>query len=111
MRDVAIIGVGMNKKWGELYVKDVISKDVYRGMATDNHQATVTNLMVAHEKLDEQTAYNIVKAIFENREELIRVHKEAANFVLEKQKTAATGGIPWHPGALKYYKEKGVKLD
>lgn len=111
MVDHADLVPAMNKKWGELYVKDVISKDVYRGMATDNHQATVTNLMVAHEKLDEQTAYNIVKAIFENREELIRVHKEAANFVLEKQKTAATGGIPWHPGALKYFKEKGVKLD
>jgi len=111
MIDHADLVPAMNKKWGELYVQDVISKDVYKGMAADNHQATVTNLMVAHEKLDEQTAYNIVKAIFENREELIRVHKEAANFVLEKQKTAATGGIPWHPGALKYFKEKGVKLD
>ena len=111
MIDHANLVPAMNKKWGELYVQDVISKDVYKGMAADNHQATVTNLMVAHEKLDEQTAYNIVKAIFEHREELIRVHKEAANFVLEKQKTAATGGIPWHPGALKYFKEKGVKLD
>jgi len=111
MIDHADLVPAMNKKWGELYVQDVISKDVYKGMAADNHQATVTNLMVAHEKLDEQTAYNIVKAIFEHREDLIRVHKEAANFVLEKQKTAATGGIPWHPGALRYFKEKGVKLD
>jgi TRAP transporter TAXI family solute receptor len=111
MIDHAELVPAMNAKWGNLYVKDVISKDVYKGMATDNHQATVTNLLVAHEKMDEQTAYNVVKAIFEHREELIRVHKEAANFVLEKQKSAATGGIPWHPGALKYFKEKGVKLD
>ena len=111
MIDHAELVPAMNKKWGELYVKDTISKDVYRGMATDNQQATVTNLLVAHQSMDEQTAYNVVKAIFENREELIRVHKEAANFVLEKQKTAAAGGIPWHPGALKYFKEKGVKLD
>jgi TRAP transporter TAXI family solute receptor len=111
MIDHAELVPAMNTKWGELYVKDTISKDVYRGMASDNQQATVTNLLVAHQSMDEQTAYNVVKAIFENREELIRVHKEAANFVLEKQKTAAAGGIPWHPGALKYFKEKGVKLD
>jgi TRAP transporter TAXI family solute receptor len=111
MIDHAELVPAMNTKWGELYVKDTISKDVYRGMASDNQQATVTNLLVAHQSMDEQTAYNVVKAIFENREELIRVHKEAANFVLEKQKTSAAGGIPWHPGALKYFKEKGVKLD
>jgi TRAP transporter TAXI family solute receptor len=111
MIDHAELVPAMNTKWGELYVKDTISKDVYRGMASDNQQATVTNLLVAHQSMDEQTAYNVVKAIFENREELIRVHKEAANFVLEKQKTSAAGGIPWHTGALKYFKEKGVKLD
>jgi TRAP transporter TAXI family solute receptor len=111
MVDHADLVPAMNQKWGNLYVKDVISKDVYRGMATDNQQATVMNLLVAHEGMDEKTAYNVVKAIFENREELIRVHKEAANFTLDKQKTAATGGIPWHPGAAKYFKEKGVMLD
>lgn len=111
MIDHADLVPAMNRKWGNLYVKDVISKDVYKGMAADNHQATVMNLLVAHEKMDEQTAYNVVKTIFERREDLIRVHKEAANFTLEKQKTEATGGIPWHPGALKYFKEKGVKLD
>jgi len=111
MVDHADLVPAMNKKWGDLYVKDTIAKDVYRGMTVDNQQATVMNLLVAHESMDTQAAYNIVKAIFEHREELIRVHKEAANFVLEKQKTAATGGIPWHPGALKYFKEKGVKLD
>ena len=80
-------------------------------MDADNHQATVMNLLVANQSMDEKTAYEIVKTVFEHREELIRVHKEAANFKLENQKTAATGGIPWHPGALKYFKEKGVKLD
>jgi TRAP transporter TAXI family solute receptor len=111
MIDHADLVPAMNQKWGNLYVKDVIAKDVYKGMAADNQQATVMNLLVAHEKMDDQTAYNVVKAIFEQREDLIRVHKEAANFTLDKQKTAATGGIPWHPGALKYFAEKGVKLD
>jgi hypothetical protein len=101
----------MNQKYGNLYVQDRIPKDTYRGMDADNRQATVMNLLVAHQNMDEKTAYNIVKAVFEHRDELIRVHKEAENFKLENQKTAAAGGIPWHPGALRYYKEKGIKVD
>jgi len=99
----------MNKKYGNLYVEDVIPKSTYSGMTADNKQATVMNILVAHENLSEQAAYNIVKAVFENRDELIAVHKEAANFKLENQKTAATP-VPFHPGALKYFKEKGVKM-
>ena len=99
----------MNKKYGNLYVEDVIPRTTYSGMTADNKQATVMNILVAHENLSEQAAYNIVKAIFEKRDELIAVHKEAENFKLENQKTAATP-VPFHPGALKYFKEKGVKL-
>jgi TRAP transporter TAXI family solute receptor len=101
----------MNQKYGNLYVEDRIPKETYKGMDADNRQATVMNLLVAHESMDEKTAYNIVKTIFDKRDELIRVHKEAENFKLETQKTAAAGGIPWHPGAAKYYAEKGVKLN
>ena len=79
-------------------------------MDADNKQATVMNILVAHENMDEKTAYNIVKTIFDKRDDLIAVHKEAANFKLENQKAAATP-IPFHPGALKYFAEKGVKLE
>jgi len=101
----------MNQKYGNLYVEDRIPKETYKGMDADNRQATVMNLLVANANMDDKTAYNIVKAVFEHREELIRVHKEAENFKLENQKSAAAGGIPWHPGAVRFYKEKGVKLD
>ena len=111
MIDHADLVAAMNRKYGNLYVQDAIPKATYKGMDADNKQATVMNLLVAHQNMDEKTAYNVVKAIFEHREDLIRVHKEAANFTLDKQKTAATGGIPWHPGALKYFAEKGAKVD
>jgi TRAP transporter TAXI family solute receptor len=100
----------MNKKYGNLYVEDVIPKETYKGMDHDNKQATVMNILVAHESMDDKTAYNIVKTIFERRDDLIAVHKEAANFKLESQKNAATP-IPFHPGAAKYFAEKGVKLN
>jgi TRAP transporter TAXI family solute receptor len=109
MVDHADLVPAMNKKYGNLYVKDTISKDVYRGMKKDNQQATVMNLLVAHQKMDDKTAYNITKAIFEHKDELVRVHKEAENFKLENQKASATP-IPYHPGAMKYYAEKGVKM-
>ena len=41
---------------------------------------------------------------------MIAVHKEAVNFKLENQKASATP-IPFHPGALKYFAEKGVKVE
>jgi hypothetical protein len=110
MIDHADLVPAMNQKFGNLYVQDVIPKSMYRGMDTDNAQATVMNILVAHEKMDDKTAYNIVKAIFEYRNDLIAVHKEAENIRLENQKTAATP-IPFHPGALKYFAEHGVNLN
>src|SRR2546429_1396414 len=102
MVDHADLVPAMNKKYGELYVKDVIRKDVYRGMDKDNHIATVNNLLVAHEKMDDDTAYKIVKAVFDHKDELVRTHKEAENIKLENQKKSASP-VPWHPGAMKYF--------
>jgi TRAP transporter TAXI family solute receptor len=99
----------MNQKYGNLYVQDVIPKDMYRGMDADNKQSTVMNLLVAHQNMDDKTAYSIVKAVFDHRQELINVHKEAENFKLENQKSEASP-IPWHPGAVKYFAEKGIKI-
>ena len=100
----------MNKKYGNLYVEDVIPKTMYRGMDSDNKQATVMNILVAHESMDDKTAYAIVKTMFEKRSELIAVHKEFESIKLELQKTNASP-VPFHPGALKYFAEMGVKLN
>ena len=110
MIDHADAVAAMNKKYGNLYVEDVIPKSTYKGMDADNKQATVMNILVANASMDDATAYNIVKTIFEKRDDLIAVHKEAANFKFENQKASATP-IPFHPGALKYFAEKGVKVE
>jgi TRAP transporter TAXI family solute receptor len=110
MIDHADAVAAMNRKYGNLYVQDVIPKDTYKGMDADNHQATVMNILVSHETMDDKTAYNIVKAIFDRKDDIVAVHKEAANFKLENQKASASP-IPFHPGALKYYAEKGVKVN
>lgn len=108
--DNAELVPAMNKKWGNLYVEDDIPKATYRGMDHDNKQATVMNILVANESMDDKTAYNIVKTIFEKTPDLIAVHKEAANIKLANQKSSASP-IPFHPGAIKYFAEKGIKLN
>jgi TRAP transporter TAXI family solute receptor len=109
MIDHAEAVAAMNKKYGNLYVEDVIAKSVYKGMEADNKQATVMNILVAHENMDEKTAYNIVKTVFEKKDDLVAVHKEAANFKLENQKASASP-VPFHPGAIRYFAEKGIKI-
>lgn len=110
MVDHADVVAKMNQKWGNLYVEDTIPKSVYKGMDTDNRQATVMNLLVAHEKMSDKVAYDIVKTIFDRKADMVAVHKEAENFRLENQKAAASP-MPWHPGAAKYFAEKGIKVN
>src|SRR5260221_568764 len=75
----------------------------------DNRIATVNNLLVAHQNMDDKTAYSIVKAVFDHKDDLVRTHKEAENIKLENQKKDASP-VPWHPGAVKYFAEKGITL-
>ena len=110
MIDIAHLVPNMTKKHGNIYIKDVIQKSVYKGMEADNQAATVTNLLVVHQNMDPKTAYSIVRAVFDHRDDLIRVHKEAENIKFENQKTEASS-IPWHPGAIKFFAEKGIKIN
>jgi hypothetical protein len=109
MVDHADAVAAMNRKYGPLYVTDTIPASTYRGMGADNRIATVWNILVTHEKLPDQTAYNIVKTIFEKKPELVAVHSEAENILLDSQKASASP-IPFHPGAIKYLSERGIKL-
>ena len=100
----------MNKKYGNLYFPSLITKQTYSGMAKDNNVAAVANLLVVNASMSDAEAYKIVKAVFDNQLELVRSHAEYRNVKLETQKANATP-VPYHPGALKYFKEKGVKVN
>ncbi len=99
----------MNAKYGPLYSPGVIKAGSYPQQDKDNHQANVWNILVVNEKMDDQTAYNIVKTIFEHKAEWVAVHKSAAEVLLENQKQS-NSPVPFHPGAIKYFAEKGIKL-
>ena len=99
----------MVKIYGPLYVKDVIPARSYPGQDMPNQIATVWNVLVTDSKMSDQLAYDIVKTIFEHKDDLVRVHAEARNFDYRYQ-TPGAAVIPFHPGAKKYFAEKGIKL-
>ena len=100
----------MNKKYGNLYFPAVIPKATYTGMAKDNKVAAVANILVVNANMSNEEAYKIVKAVFDNKIDLVRTHQEYMNVSLENQKAKSTP-IEFHPGALKYFKEKNIKVN
>ena len=79
---------------------------MYKG--TDNAQATfgVLATIVASADMPEQTAYVITKAVFDNLEDFKKLHPAVANITKEQMLEGNT--VPFHPGAIKYFKEKGM---
>lgn len=99
----------MVKVYGPLYVRDTIPAKAYPGQNQPNRIATVWNVLVARADVADQVAYDVVKTVFERKADMERVHPESRNFELKYQTNAASV-IPFHPGAIKYFAEKGVKV-
>src|SRR6188472_4312661 len=107
--DHADLAAKMNAKYGDLYAGSTIKAGTYPGQTTDNKNTVVWNILVSNAKMSDQDAYNIVKTIFDKKADLVAVHGEAKNFTLENQ-VKSYSPIPWHPGAVKYMTEHGVKM-
>ncbi len=82
--------------------------DMYEGMTDPVQTISTPNVVVVHEDMDEELVYNIVKAMYENVEELIAIHP-AANDTTPEFSIASTP-IPFHPGALRYLEEIGMTV-
>jgi TRAP transporter TAXI family solute receptor len=108
--DFADLAAKMNVKYGPLYAEATIPKATYSGMEADNNNITVWNIMAVNASMPEDLAYNLTKLLMEKRDDLAQVHKEALNVKPELQSNKRAG-VPFHPGALKYFKEKGIKVD
>ena len=97
----------MNAKYGKLYSPSKIKAGSYPGYDKDNSITEVWNLIVTGDKMSNEDAYTIVKTLVEKKADIVAVHKEAESFSLDNQ-VQDRSPIPFHPGALKYFKEKGI---
>jgi uncharacterized protein len=108
--DIAHLTPKMNEKYGPLYTEATIPAATYKGMDRDAKNNTVWNILAVNANMSDDLAYKLTKLILEKRQELALVHAEANNIKLEWQ-TSNRAGIPWHPAALKYFAEKGIKVE
>ena len=99
----------MNAKYGNLYAVGKIPAGTYPGQDKDNAIADVWNILVVHESMPPDVAYQITKVISEHTAEWAVVHAEAKSVSLDNQK-AGNSPVPFHPGATKYLGERGIKL-
>lgn len=99
----------MTAKYGPLYDQGVIPAKSYPGQDKEVAIAVVWNILVCNADMKDDIAYKIVKTIFEKKDDLVAVHKAANNIKLEAQKTGSP--LPFHPGAAKYFKEKGIAVN
>src|SRR4029078_3898487 len=104
MIDHSDVVAKMNAKYDNLYSTAVIKAGTYPGQDKDNQVSAVWNILVTNDKMSDQDAYNIVKLIIDKKADLVAVHKDAASFTVENQ-VMANSPIPWHPGAVTFFKE------
>lgn len=96
------------KKYGQIFAPSIIKAGSYPGQTADSRGFAAWNQVMATDRMSDEMAYAITRAIFENKQDLVEVHKEALNINLATQ-TAAESPAPYHSGALKYFKEKAAK--
>jgi hypothetical protein len=82
-----------------------IPANTYKGQAAEVSTVAVNAVLIAGSQLKPEMVYNLTKALFENQAELASAHAKGKEL---NPKYAVQGvSIPFHPGAVKYYKEKG----
>jgi hypothetical protein len=83
-----------------------VPANTYKGQTAEVSTVAVNAVLIAGSSLSEAMVYNLTKALFENQAELAAAHAKGKELNIN---TAVTGvSIPFHPGAVKYYKEKGL---
>jgi TRAP transporter TAXI family solute receptor len=94
------------EKVGTPYQTGVIPAGTYNGQDADVEVATVQNYLVTRSDLKDDVVYEMTKTFFDNLPALQAAHAAAKSIKLDQ--AAKSPPVPLHPGAAKYYKEKGI---
>jgi TRAP transporter TAXI family solute receptor len=106
--DINVVAVPKEvvEKIGPPFVPVVIPAGTYTGQDKDVSTAAVVNYLVTSSAVSDDIAYQMTRLIYESLGELANAHVSGKEIKLE---TAAEGSpVPLHPGAIRYYREKGL---
>jgi hypothetical protein len=111
-RDVLIVPVSnealaaLRARW-PFYTRQTIPADTYRGVAAPVPTVAVMAMLVARADLPEDLIYNLTKALWENLDRMRAAHARGRDLDLAKALDGMP--VPVHPGADRYYRERGVR--
>jgi uncharacterized protein len=89
-----------------LYFSLVIPGGTYPGVMSDVGVVGVANVLVVHERMSDDLAYELTRVLFDHQRDLAAIHPEGARLTLD---TAIAGSpAPFHPGAIRFYRERHV---
>ena len=89
-----------------LYFRLVIPKGTYPGVNYDSGSVGVANALVVKDTMTDELAYELTKVLFDRQPDLAAIHPEAKKLNVA---TAVAGSpAPFHPGAIRYYQERGA---
>jgi TRAP transporter TAXI family solute receptor len=106
--DITVVSVPKEtvEKLGPPFVPVLIPANTYTGQDKDVPTAAVINYLVTSSAVSDDLAYQMTKLIFESLPELANSHAAGKEIKLE---SAAMGSpVPLHPGAIRFYREKGL---
>ena len=83
-------------------------KTTYKNLTRDSKTDAMWNFVVTNSDMSEKLAYDIVKAVFDNHDSLVTTHSVAKDTLA--QNIVHNTIVPLHPGAVRYYREIGVKI-
>ncbi|MGN6548540.1 MAG: TAXI family TRAP transporter solute-binding subunit [Pararhizobium sp.] len=103
---VVAVPKSVAEKLGAPFVSKDIPAGTYEGQENPVPTLAITNILVTRADISDEEAYQMTKQLFEHLPDLVAAHAAAKAIDI---KNAATGlPIPLHPGAARYYKEKGL---
>ena len=93
----------------DYYTKNTIPADTYSGMTTDTQTIAVAAVVLARDGVSEENIYEFTKDLFDSAPDQLQAHSKYAEVSTEFG--ASITSVPYHPGAAKYFKEKGFNVE
>ncbi len=104
--NVVAVPADVVKKMGAPFIPGTIPAETYKGQTAAVSTTAIVNYLVTRKDVSDATAYQMTKLFYENLPALVAAHSAAKD--INVKDAASNPPLPLHPGATKYYKEKGL---